>query len=386
MAEPHYTSTGEAVNERLGSSVVTIVACVALCSCMAGNDGTETSSRSSTAAGESGGDSGGNSTTARKAGSGGVGGKGATAGKDSEDAARTEGKNNSAGSKGTAGSGSAGDASGGDATTTRVAIETFEAPAPFGEWTADNSEQHDGSMSLHSPPIDPKSTASYEYSCDGKEFNHVSFWLNVASRLDGQKLDLKVDGKLYEWFDETFYSAWRPQILTLKRGTHRFTWIASTTNSGEPAFWIDTIECFDTPENENMSGIFGFQDHYVPREITGTFVVDNWRPDTSEPTNLTAHPPVVAPSDKPAYLEFSCGGKPHSKLSFQYATKHLSTGWRLKFFVDDQLKETLAESYGSFDERIIQNGDPSRAPRYKWVAETDVNARPEVWIDDIKCE
>lgn len=307
MAKPHYTSTGEAVNERLGSPIVTIVAFVALCSCMAANEGTETSSRSSTAAGKSGGDSGGKSTTAGRTGSGGVGGKSATAGKDSEDAARPEGKNNSAGSKGTAGSGSAGDAAGGDATTTRVAIETFEAPAPFGEWTADNSEQHDGTMSLHPPPIDPNTTATYEYSCKGKEVNQISFWLNVASKLDGQKLDLKIDGKLYEWFDETFYSNWRPQILALKRGPHTFTWIASTTNSGDPAFWIDTIECSDNPENENASGMFGFQDGYVPREITGTFVVDNWHPDTSEPTNLTAHPPVVATSDK---LERLSGSDP----------------------------------------------------------------------------
>jgi hypothetical protein len=54
--------------------------------------------------------------------------------------------------------------------------------------------------------------------------------------------------------------------------------------------------------------------------------------------------------------------------------------------VDDQLKETFAESYGEFKSRDILNPNTSKAPIYKWVAEADVTGRPEVWVDNITCE
>jgi len=85
-----------------------------------------------------------------------------------------------------------------------------------------------------------------------------------------------------------------------------------------------------------------------------------------------------------AKIEFSCGGKTHSQLTFWYRGTSRAAGQDLLLFVDDELYDVYGETpnWSWVESSLVV---PTGTHDYRWEATTDKAGRPPFWIDSIRC-
>jgi hypothetical protein len=88
-----------------------------------------------------------------------------------------------------------------------------------------------------------------------------------------------------------------------------------------------------------------------------------------------------------ASLDFACGGKVHTKLSFVVRGNAPAAGQTLKFYVDEGLNQTFTQtSYNGFV--AYATTVASGAHTYRWDATTATTTpgQPPFWLDAIVCQ
>jgi hypothetical protein len=329
-------------------------------------------------------------------GGGAIGGMGGTAGMGG-----TVGMGGTAAMGGTAGSsgqanggasGAGGAAVGPAPVCTTVGKQDFETTAADGSWVVDNSAAQAGTQASHPPILAAGATASMKYTCGGKPSTQLTFSYRGAGPTDGQRLRFYVDGTLYATYAGTpngvgGYPFYQVQ-LTLPDALHEFRWDATTSVGGQPPFWVDSITCAESGPLTNATGLFAFEDCFVPPELPPA-ANDAWQIDNSSHQGgaMSAHPPALA-GGSTASMAFSCGDKPHSQLSFYYQGIGPTAGQTLKFYVDDTLYQTYAgtpNGVGGWPFYNVTLTVPTGKHKYRWDATTNVGAQPPYWIDSITC-
>jgi hypothetical protein len=114
----------------------------------------------------------------------------------------------------------------------------------------------------------------------------------------------------------------------------------------------------------------------------GDFQSDDSRPRTGR---QSAHP-LHLPSRGTSRMDFDCGEKAHTWLTFWYLAQSPAEGQALTFFIDDE-------------PRLVVNADTARSAvyrrasfvvergrhRYRLEANVDAPGQPPFWVDDIRC-
>jgi len=265
-----------------------------------------------------------------------------------------------------------------------VSSQDFETTSADGTWLTDTTAAQGGVYAAHPPTLGPDSIASTDFSCGDKSHSQLSFWYRGFAPAAGQVLNLYVDGTLYRTYGGSPYNAFTQVVLTVPTGTHTYRWDATTSTSvgGQPPYWLDTIQCFNTPTAPNSTGLFAFEEGFVPPEVTGTWEIDN---SSAQSGSLAVHPPILGPNAT-ASLDFSCGDKSHSQLSFSYLGYAPAAGQVLNFYVDGTLYRTYGGSpYNAFTQVVLTV--PTGTHTYRWDAttSTSVGGQPPYWLDTIQC-
>ena len=213
----------------------------------------------------------------------------------------------------------------------------------------------------------------------------MSFWYKGYVPASGQNLNFYVDGVLYHAYGQSPGNGYTQVILTVPTGMHTYRWDATTaaTVPGQPPYWVDDIQCVNVPVTANTTGAFGFEEGFAPPEVTGTWVIDNSSPHAG---SLSTHPPLRA-ANSTASLDFSCGGKTHSQMSFWYQGYVPASGQNLNLYVDGTLYHTYGQSPGNGFTQVtlsVTSGTHS----YRWDATTSatVAGKPPYWVDTIQCQ
>jgi hypothetical protein len=271
-------------------------------------------------------------------------------------------------------------------------------PLKVGDWAIDNSSPQEGAYSIHPPLMEANSTASLDFACGGKPHSQLSFVYRGLAPAAGQTLKFYVDDVLYQTYGQSYGNGFVGVALTVPTGTHNYRWDASTaaTVPGQPPYWIDAIQCLNVLQKPNSTGAFNFEEGFVAPELgsnasgapTVPLKIGDWAIDNSSPQEGTfsAHPPLMN-ANATKSLDFACGGKVHSKLSFLYRGLAPATGQTLKLYVDDVLNQTYGQSYGNGFVAISLNVT-SGAHIYRWDASTapTVAGQPPYWVDAIQCQ
>jgi hypothetical protein len=273
-----------------------------------------------------------------------------------------------------------------------VYSEDFESDVPSGNWQVDNSQHHMGEDAAHAKPLTAAGTSSMQIDCGSKSHSELSFWY-LGSPAMGETLNFYVDDALYQTYGSTYSSwgaggfNWENVMLLLPNGTHTYRWEEVATSGGAPGFYLDTVSCTSTRPTGNQTDTWDFEGGFIPTEITGTFEIDNSR---AQAGSFGAHPSLMGANG--ATLEFSCGGKSHSSLSFYYMGYPMA-GESLEFYVDDTLYQTYGSTYSSWGAGgyTWQNESikvSSGAHSYRWVetAPDGGIAAPAYTIDTISCK
>ena len=255
-----------------------------------------------------------------------------------------------------------------------------------GTWAVDNSLAQAGTKAIH-PPLKTGTGGTDEMAikCGGNSHSELSFWVAGINPTAAQQLKLYVDDVLYTTFGKTNDCChnFNKVDMVVPTGTHRYRFVASTDVAGQSPYWIDSIQCSQTPTALNTSGSYNFEEGFVAPELTGNFQIDNGLPQAGI---FAAHPPL---SDAPqkSVLNFSCGCKANAGISFWYALVNPPAGQDLKFFVDNQLYATYSKTNDcchNFDNKVIDL--PSGHHDYRWEISTTAAGQPPLWIDSIKCQ
>jgi hypothetical protein len=267
--------------------------------------------------------------------------------------------------------------------------DCFVPPEVGGTFQIDNSSRQSGTYAAHPPSLPASGSASLTFSCGDKPHSQLVFEYQGINPLATQRLTLFVDENLYQVYGATpngvggypFYEV----ALVVPTGLHAYRWEVSTTTAGQPPFWIDSIRCLNFPVGANTSSQFGFEEGFVPPEIGGTFLIDN---SSAQAGTFGAHPPIL-PANGTASLTFSCGGKAHSQLVFDYRGVNPPATQRLNFFVDNNLYQAYGSTpngvggYPFFEVAIVV---PLGSHAYRWETMTPSAGQPPFWIDSIRCQ
>jgi von Willebrand factor type D domain/Lamin Tail Domain len=349
-----------------------------------------------TDAGSGGGDatSGGND-----AGTGGAsavdagGGSGGTAGSGGGTAGSGGGTAGSAGAGG-GGGGGAGGSQAGDggvpvAGTTVVATQGFETGVLSGEWVVDSSLAHDGASSAHPPTLAAAGSADLSYSCEDSAHSQLTFWW-FGNPAAGESLNFYVDGILNRTVGSSFIFGlgvvWQQVSIVVPTGQHSYRWQEVAAAGGAPGFFVDSITCANTTVQPNTSGSFGFEEKFVPPEVTGTWQIDNSGPHDGQ---FSAHPPLLpgGAGAESSEMDFSCADKQHSQLTFWWFGNP-AAGESLNFYVDGALNRTLGSSFvfglGVVWQQIsivVPTGQHS----YRWQEVATAGGAPGFLVDSIAC-
>ncbi len=231
--------------------------------------------------------------------------------------------------------------------TAVVYSNDFETSAPSGTWQVDSSRAHTGTNSAHAPSLSAAGVASTTLDCGGQTHSEMSFWY-LGDPVGGEQLNFYVDDVLYQTYGSTYSSwgaggfNWTQVMLVVPTGTHTYRWDEVAPSGGAPGYFIDTISCSLTKSVANTSGQWDFEEGFVPPELTGTFEIDNAR---AQAGSFSAHPSLMGASG--ATLNFSCGGKSHSSLTFYYMG-YPSAGENLVFYEDGNVYQTYGSTYSSW--------------------------------------
>ena len=253
------------------------------------------------------------------------------------------------------------------------------------------------SLSIHPPPLPDNGRATLSFSCGDRPSSQLTFMLRGFNPTAGQTLTLYVDGKLYRTLGGTPDGAWVNVTLDpagdtpTSTRTHVYRWEAVTDRAGQPPYWIDALACEDHPPRPNTGGTWSFGEGHYPVELTAdpdgvaaAFVVDNEANDTPAGP-LAIHPPLL-PSRGRAALNFSCGGKPHRRLTFDYRGYLPAPEQVLHVYVDGALHASYGGTTdGSWVGVTIQHATTA-VHAYRWETPTAAAGQPPYFLDDLRCE
>jgi hypothetical protein len=281
--------------------------------------------------------------------------------------------------------------SGNTSTTTIIWTDEFETN-PFdgigGTWQVDNSQAVAGTRAIH-PPLKTGTGGvdNLTTSCGGASHSQLSFYYTGRNPTAGQQLKFFVDNSLYATYGQTLdccNPAWRNVKLVLPTGTHSYRWEASTDVAGQAPYWIDSIQCTDASVVRNTSATFGFEEGFVAPEVGTDFQIDNTNAQTGA---FAVHPPILG-AGQTATVNFACGCKEHSELSFYYTGRNPGTGQQLKFFVDGALYATYGQTLDCCNPawRNVDVFLPKGPHTYRWETSTPGAGQPPFWLDTIQCK
>ena len=227
------------------------------------------------------------------------------------------------------------------------------------------------------------------YSCDGKTHSELTFWYRGANPTADQRLNFYVDGVLYNTYGSTPNGVGGyPFVqvkLALPDGHHDYRWEATSSSAAQPPYWVDSISCTEGSAVAEPIGTYGFEECFPPAEVTGSWEIDN---SSRQAGTFGAHPAILAAGDT-ASLNFSCGGKAHTQLSFFYQGINPTAGQTLKFYVDGTLYQTYGSTpngVGGYPFAKVSITLPSGGHSYRWDVTTDVASQPPYWLDTIQCQ
>jgi hypothetical protein len=253
-------------------------------------------------------------------------------------------------------------------------------------WAVDNTLAQAGTRGIHPPlPTGTGSSDEMSITCNGKSHSEVSFYYSGVNPTANQQLKFYVDDVLYATYGNTYNFGvnWGKVDLVVPTGMHKYRWVATTDTAVQSPYWLDTIQCRNTPTVANSSGQFNFEDGFVPPEVGGDFRIDN---SLVQAGTFATHPRIL-PANSTASMYFSCGCKSHGELSFYYTGVNPTAAQTLKFYVDGALNHTYGNTYnfgvnwGKVD-IVLQPG----AHSYRWDMATDVAGQPPYWLDTITCQ
>jgi hypothetical protein len=262
--------------------------------------------------------------------------------------------------------------------------EGFVPPEMSGTWTIDNSSVQAGSEAAHPPLMTANATSSLNFACGDKTVSQLSFWYQGYNPAAGQNLNFYVDNVLYHSYGQSPGNGFTHVVITVPTGTHHFRWDATTapTVAGQPPYWVDTVQCINTPITPNTTGEFDFEESFVPNEVTGTWSIDN---SSVQGGTEATHPPLM-PANATSSFNFACGGKTVSQLSFWYQGYNPVAGQNLNFYVDNVLYHTYGQSPGNGFTHVVLTL-PTNVHQFRWDATTASTSagQPPYWIDTIQC-
>jgi hypothetical protein len=264
-------------------------------------------------------------------------------------------------------------------------FETNPLDGIEGTWSVDNSEAQAGARAIHPPLQTAGSTTEMAVTCGGGSHSELSFFYTGDSPTAGQQLMFYVDDVLYDTYGNTNYYGivWDKVDIVVPTGTHRYRWDASTDTASQPPYWVDNIQCRNTPVSANTSNQFNFEEGFVPPEIGGDFRIDNSSPQAG---TFSARTQILS-AGATASMYFSCGCKAHSEISFYYNGNNPTASQQLKFYVDDKLYNTYGNTnyYGIIWDKV-DVVLPTGMHHYRWDASTDTAGQPPYWLDTIQCQ
>jgi hypothetical protein len=271
-------------------------------------------------------------------------------------------------------------------------FETNPYAGISGAWQVDNSQAQAGTRAIHPPLEGDSGTADMTISCGGAAHSELSFWYNGLNPASDQQLNFYVDDVRYATYGNTYnwsYDAitWNHVDIVVPTGPHQYRWQATTGAAGQPPYWVDSIQCIDTPVVASANGALDFEEHFVPPELGGDFRIDD---SLAQAGAFAAHPPILAAGDI-ASAYFSCGCRSHQELTFYYNGLNPSADQHLNFYVDDALYATYGNTYNwSFDAITWAKVDvllPPGSHHYRWdVTTSTTTGQPPYWIDTIVCQ
>ena len=283
-----------------------------------------------------------------------------------------------------------------------VAVQDFETIGAPDPWASDGSDKQAGANGAHPKSLPDGGSASFSYSCDDKPHSKLSFWYRGVAPAAGQALNFYIDGVLYKTYGNTNIGqggySWVQVVVVVPGSTpttskkHSYRWEATTDRAGQPPYWLDSIRCSDVPPVANTSNRFEFEEGFVPEEISGSFEIDN--SDNESPSGaLSAHPPLLPDGGK-ATMDFSCGDKPHTELTFWYRGVAPTAAQPMNFYIDGVLYKTYGNTnigqggYSWVPVTVVLPGASATTDKkhsYRWEVTTDRAGQPPYWIDSIQC-
>ena len=279
----------------------------------------------------------------------------------------------------------------GDVLANAVATEDFGGKSNADGWEVDATVGHGDSQSVQPPLLGELQTASLSFSCGDKPHTLLTFWRQGAPGAAG--LRFYVDDELYETYGSTsdngVNSPWVQVAIAVPEEKHDYRWEVTADKAGRPAFHLDSFRCVDNPPE--LSGTdsivpVDFDDGFVPPEVSGEWSFNNSSgQDPSGMLSLSTQPPLLGELET-ASLSFSCGGKPHTLLTFWRQGAPGAAG--LRFYVDDELYET----YGSTSDNGVNSpwvqvaiAVPEEKHDYRWEVTADKAGRPAFHLDSFRC-
>ncbi|MET0794230.1 MAG: hypothetical protein ABW061_22095, partial [Polyangiaceae bacterium] len=154
------------------------------------------------------------------------------------------------------------------------AAQDFETSTLPGDWLVDNGRAFAGNAA-HPPDLAGAAAPAMTFDCNRKSHSQITFeyYGQPGLNAQNQSLDLFVDDALYQTLPDTFSfgvgRVWSKVTITVPSGKHSYRWQEEAPMGGASAFWVDSVDCTDTAVSCNNSGLFGFEEGYMPPEFAG---------------------------------------------------------------------------------------------------------------------
>ena len=287
----------------------------------------------------------------------------------------------------------------------RVYFDKNSVPPEMGEvddepgWFVDNTRgihddgTHEASeAAARAPALKANKTAAMTLDCGDETHTQLVFWLTQTIDVSASQLslDFLVDGELRETFARTF--GWNRYVIDVPRGKHEYTFRAHATVDLATSFVIDTVSCVDDQQDEDPDLRVYFDQNSVPSEMGAVadepgWFVDNTRgihdDGTHEASEAAARAPALK-ANKTAAMTLDCGNERHTQLVF-WLTQTIDVSASqlyLDFFVDGELRETFARTFG-WNRYVIDV--PEGEHQYTFRAHATVDLATSFVIDTVSC-
>ena len=211
------------------------------------------------------------------------------------------------------------------------------------------------------------------------EHTQLSFFLKAAGSSTRQ-LRFKVDGHDRETFVGD--GAWRQQIIDVPQGSHKYQFIASTSENTSSPFQLDSFLCKDVTPVLGPNGNVTFDLGFIPPEVLmdgGDWFVGNTQGTQAGEAAISA-PSLLASQQKS--FTFDCGGVPHNQLTF-YLKAAGAASRELELSVDGGTPQSFVGD-GAWRQQVIGSSAAS-AHSYVFTATTGADTSSPFQLDSFVC-